>query len=214
MKSMWIKKYTKLKYLETILRRHKLHLGDPKSWDDKNDAFSLEQYRLARSLAVLKVTCLTTASDRYHFWKEFGSKEDGVCLWFDRKQFINGISSAKNTACGYVKYLTPTQLVQINSLNDLRFAKRAQFYDEQEYRIVYEGGNRGSEKSEYGFSFPISSLKRIYLNGWLSIESVHCWKKRIEEYSNSFGHDISVKQNRATNSPAWKCAVQELISRF
>lgn len=202
-KTVWLKKYTELEYLESILRNRHLHLGDPKTWPDKNDSKLVEMYSKKFNVPDIRGTCLTEAPDRFHFWSIFGKCEEGVCLWFEKNSLLQDIEKDKSLTSRPVKYCTIAQMRDLDA-DSVPFAKRAQYSDEREFHIIRkrlepEGPNDQSDK----FEFSISSLKGIYLNSWLGSGEVESWTERIKEYLDNDFAGVCVKQNKIINSDEW-----------
>jgi len=135
---------------------------------------------------------MTTAPDRFHFWKIFGAEIEGVCLWFDRKEFQDKIDQDKSKDSSLksdeVIYKTVSDLDNCKVLSKLPFSKRDQYGDEQEYRIFREF-ECADPTNEANYEFNPKSLKRIYFNSWLgndSYEALRC--KTIEKLKPNYGH--------------------------
>lgn len=163
-KCMWLKKYTKLEYLNSILGECALHLGDPTTWDDKNDAFAFSQYSKAKGHAGVRATCLTASSDRFHFWHIFGAREEGVCLWFDRKLLMDSFENEAHLTVQAVNYCRECEL-EGKKVDELPFLKRMQYSDEREWRVVRYASESGRVPSSR-LEFPPNALRKIYLNAW------------------------------------------------
>jgi hypothetical protein len=174
----WLKKYTKLKYLEEILRSSHLHLGDPSEWPDKNDSEGIRLFSGGNGGFKILSTCLTEAADRFHFWHVFGEQEKGVCLWFDKDLLVRDIGKDNSLIANDVQYRTPEKLALL-SFDQIPFAKREQYRDESEFRVlrVKQSPDTPVEK----FAFSQDSLRRIYLNPWLSSQQVESAKAWISE---------------------------------
>ncbi len=63
-KRKWLKKYMSFEHLEGTLKRAELHMGDPKSWCDKNDAAVVEKYRLHKTATEIRVTWQISSASR------------------------------------------------------------------------------------------------------------------------------------------------------
>lgn len=200
----WLKKYTKLDYLEGILRNRHLHLGNPSDWDDKNDSEGIRLFSAGHSDFKVLSTCLTEAADRFHFWHVFGEREKGVCLWFDKERLIHDIQTDSSLIADSVLYRTPKEVAQL-SANQIPFAKREQYRDESEFRVlrVQKASNTPIDK----FLFSQDSLRRIYLNPWLSNNEADLAKAWITDtLEDEFGH-VEVLQNRTLGSKRWLDAI-------
>ena len=209
-----LKKYMKLEHLKDTLENKRLFLGDPNSWEDKNDAKLMELFKEARGYAAIRVTCLTASADRYHFWDIFGEKERGVCLWFDRVQLLDDISHDPNLCAGEVQYYMPESL-ETKTVDHLPFAKRAQYADEREFRVLrcYQKG----EEVKGALRFRPSSLKGVYLNPWLSQNGgeFDMWKEQIRKWIESagYGQEIEILQNKTIYYPKWIEAAKKIAGR-
>jgi hypothetical protein len=196
----WLKKYTKLEFLEKTLEKRCLHLGDPATWPDKNDGELIKIYSETSGFQKTRSACLTMAPDRYHFWALFGEQHKGVCLWFDRRKLVADIVNDKSLISGRIRYLRPQQLSCIK-LNELPFAKRVQYHDEQEFRILRDF--RATERDSDGFHFSSSSLVRIYLNPWLKGEDQKRIRAQTEEIVQKFCPHVSVHQSKMLEYDRW-----------
>lgn len=205
----WLKKYMTLEYLEKTLIRQELFLGDPQSWPDKNDSKVLDVYKSQMALKAVRATCMSMAPDRYHFWKLFGDSENGVCLWFDRKSLERDMEGDTSLRWKKVSYYTPSKLKEKCKLSELPFAKRAQYADEKEYRVLREYAET-DKKLGYGITFQPASLKRIYLNSWLSRNTYKHLKRKIAYTSPSIYSHLKIKQNRVLDYKVWIDAAAEV----
>ena len=212
----WLKKYMqhKHKYLENTLKRNELFLGDPDDWSDKNDSTLIDLYKCKKGFKEIRATCLTSAPDRYHFWEIFGGKKEGVCLWFDKKEFIKGIKNDKTLLYKKIKYRKPKDLTQEGTVEDLPFYKRKQYKDESEFRVlrcINKDETRPPTRLEY-FSFAPKSLRRIYINSWLDKGEYESWKKEINTcLSGDLAH-VKIFRSRVTEYREWTNAAQVICT--
>lgn len=200
----WLKKYTKLEYLEDILNQRQLHLASPDSWPDKNDSEAFNIYASTKNINNIKCLCLTGSPDRYHFWHIFGEQEKGVCLWFCRKSLEADIERDKSLTKGDVTYLIPENANSL-SIDEIPFAKRKQYCDEREYRIIRVSKSETAPDDKFRFS--IASLKRIYLNPWLSTFCVNREKAHISKIFGTSKIHIKIRQNKSLESRKWITAL-------
>src|SRR6185437_17104819 len=87
----YLRRYTQLPALLYMLSEKKLTLLDPNSWDDKNDSYFLEQYKLKRKLKTVLALCFSMAQETYHHWSVFADGSAGVCIQFKRYGLLNAI---------------------------------------------------------------------------------------------------------------------------
>lgn len=208
-KSQWLKKYTKLEYLQLILKTRHLHLGNPKCWPDKNDSKLIQLYSAASGAFAMRATCLTAAADRFHFWAIFGECEKGVCLWFDKMSLLGDIGNDQSLVAEKAQYRSPDGLRKLER-RLVPFAKREQYKDECEFRIlrVKPAQHVAADK----FEFSASSLKRIYLNPWLSRDAVEQEKAKISKLLGSDFRHVKVFQNRTLRQKSWIEAAKDALS--
>lgn len=208
----WIKKYMKFEYLEDTLRNARIHmsipLDSPNTWDDKNETYPLKAYCKSKSVDErdFRIACFTVGPDRYHMWDIYGGKRSGVCLWFNFESFSTGVETLNDDVRkGMVGYYTPNRLVKNCGPENLPFAKREQYRDEREYRII-STKNKNKE-----FNYPRASLKRIYVNSWLDSGKCNEWKSRINNWLDSNDYsDVEVWRSRITNSGDWEKSVKKV----
>lgn len=208
-KTNWLKKYTTLEHLEKILKDKQLHLGNPGvDWDDKNDSECIQRYSKWRDGFKVRATCLTNAQDRFHFWHIFGKREKGVCLWFKRESLLRDIEKDPSLVSGVVEYPNRKGLSQIKP-DQLPFTKREQYADECEFRVLRVEAVQHINDDKFVFS--AQSLKRIYLNPWLTKAEVKREKLKILNVIERDFPDIRPQQNRSLRKNSWINAVSECI---
>lgn len=200
--SSWLKKYTTLEHLEKTIRNRELHLGDPSKWSDKNDSECIRLYSNWCGDFKMLATCLTNAPDRFHFWHIFGERERGVCLWFEQDRLCKDIEKDSTLVFRKVKYPPPADLTKTNPC-DLPFTKREQYADECEHRVLRKAAIH-SGKSNDKFGFSAQSLRRIYLNPWLSLTEYETEKAKVSKLLCQYGlSHVCIKRNRLLEKKAW-----------
>jgi len=198
-----VKKYTEYKYLEEMLAKSSLYLGDPKSWPDCNDSYAIELSGWTNP----GVACLTRSPDRYHFWTVFGKSESGICLWFNFKALNKDLESLADVK-GDVSYPSLAKLSRaIKGRTGPAFIKRQQYKDEREFRVVRMNV---TEKCDRWVAFRKTSLKRIYLSSWLPASCYDRKRKEVEFCLRKYGFkNVEVKQNRVKDYEKWKKALKD-----
>lgn len=207
--SKWLKKYMKIEFLESTLKKQALFLGDPSKWIDLNDAAVLNAYKNRKNLSAIRATCLTRAQDRYHFWAIFGEEKKGVCLWFSADKFIEDVRQDRTLQANDVGYYTLPELKSVCDPCHLPFAKRKQYEDEREYRVVreYAFGMSGEVK---GVKFRPESLARIYLNSWLNDDEFKKEKSSIERLLTGPYEHVRLHQNKVRDYSPWIHIVNDI----
>lgn len=161
-----LRRYTQLPALFYMLSEKKLTLLNPSSWDDKNDSYFLEQYKVKRKLKTILALCFSTAQETYHHWSVFADGSAGVCVQFKRTEILAAIEGRDGVRYRDVSYL-PLKATKGRKLKakDLPFTKRYPFQDECEWRVIYESA---TEKREaHDVPIPLSSIARVTLSPWL-----------------------------------------------
>jgi hypothetical protein len=71
MSSDYLRRYTDLTALIYFLRKRKLTLLDPSSWDDSKDSYYLTLCKEKQKLRSVLALCFTETDERYHCWRIF-----------------------------------------------------------------------------------------------------------------------------------------------
>jgi len=161
----FLRRYTELPYLIDYLSTGEIYLPSPKSWDDRNDSFYLEQYAKIKGLNDTYALCLTDAYETYHHWKVFSSGPSGVCIVFDREKFLKAIQQVPDLKAEPVEYKTIKEMRgrEIET-KILPFLKRYPFRDEEEFRLF--AAPITQQRSGYRVSIPLSTISNISLSPW------------------------------------------------
>jgi Protein of unknown function (DUF2971) len=206
--SPWLKKYTKMSFLHPIILGEELHLADPATWEDKNDIAVLKLYAERRNFQSVRVTCLNQGTDKYHFWSIYGDKERGICLWFDRKSLLKDIKNDSSLISGSISYRAESETSAI-LVDQVAFQKRKQYEHEREFRII-----RRFEMNEpitNGLKFSPLTLRKIFLNPWLSNGESSFYKDIFGQMlPKSFSH-VQILQNRSLDKSLWVSKVTRAI---
>lgn len=211
--SKWLKKYTKACFLEDMLQSKTIFLGNPDDWADKNDSTLINIYKKKMRLHNIRATCLTMAADRYHFWEVFGEKEKGVCLWFDMNQLKEDILKDTNLISKPIIYLLPEKLEKCGEFKNLPFYKREQYRDEKEFRVLRKFQNKDDASNKCGFEFNPRSLKKIYLNSWLSPKEYKWQYNFIKSLLVDNLSHVDLQQNKVHDYKEWIYAAQNVTDR-
>lgn len=160
-----LNRYTTLPVLLDVLTKRSLTLLSPSTWEDRNDAYFLEQYKEKKALCSLLALCFSTADQTFHHWKVFSQGIGGVCIEFDREMLIEGIPK-RSFLHRNVIYRKLADLERRSPLVDeLPFIKRIPYSDEREFRIIYQSKTKDVDTIE--ISLTKKSIKRITLSPWL-----------------------------------------------
>jgi hypothetical protein len=78
-KNDFLNRYTTLPVLLDMLYHKRLVLCNPATWEDRNDAFFIEQYRLRKKLPTTLALCFAGKAETFHHWKVFAGGPSGGC---------------------------------------------------------------------------------------------------------------------------------------
>lgn len=203
-----LRRYTQLPALLYLLSEKKLTLLDPRSWDDKNDSYFLDQYKVKRKLKTVLALCFSTAQETYHHWSVFADGSAGVCIQFLREELLAAVDSHDGIRHREVTYL-PLKATKGKRLKvrNLPFTKRYPFQDESEWRIIYQ--SEKDEKATHDIPIPLSSIARITLSPWLAEALKDHVKKTIWRIKDCAMLEIA--RSTLISNERWKKMGEEAI---
>lgn len=166
----FLNRYTTLPILLDILTNSHISLLSPETWEDRNDAYFLEQYRKKSKLSTVLAVCFSTCRETFHHWKVFSSGNAGVCIEFNGRKLLQSFPASGGFLRDFVEYhLIKDFKSKRPELNRWPFLKRKPFKDESEYRIIYE--SRDETLRAKPVEIDLASVRKITLSPWLN-ESV------------------------------------------
>ena len=166
MAEVYYRRYTELPSLIHLLAHRELTLLDPRSWEDKNDAYFLQQYREKRGLKSVLALCFTQSGETYHHWRVFAPGSAGVCIRFHAAALEPSIRAVPGLKCNAVEYLTLTALRKSPvAATKLPFLKRAAFQPENEVRLLWE--SRAEARATLPVPIDLAAISRVTLSPWL-----------------------------------------------
>uniref|UniRef100_I2PWW8 DUF2971 domain-containing protein n=1 Tax=Desulfovibrio sp. U5L TaxID=596152 RepID=I2PWW8_9BACT len=196
-----IKRYTELSYMLHMLTSKKIRLLDPRFWDDKNDFYFMSRYKSLKKIQSILALCFTEGQERYHHWKVFSGTASGVRIDFNKGNIISTIKSIAGIRYGNVCYEKLNKLEACPpNIKDIPFIKRHAYYDEKEFRIIYEDDI--DEIYFYDIDFKIQDIENITLNPWISKDCVESIRKLVHKIDGC--SKIKVKSSYIINSERWK----------
>jgi hypothetical protein len=150
-----------------MLRTRTITLLDPGTWDDKNDAFFMAQYKRQKDLKALLALCFADCPETYHHWRVFSHGADGVRVEFDKALLLKAFKGDDHVIHGDMRYKLIKELQRPGSFSvgDLPFLKRRPFKDEREFRIIYAHPRRVSFTKDY--KFDLAAVRAITLSPWI-----------------------------------------------
>jgi len=161
-----LRRYTNLAATIHMLRSREITLLSPGTWDDRNDAYFMAEYKRRKNLKSLFALCFANCAETYHHWRVFSHGSDGVRIEFDKRILIKSFSD-EHIIARDVCYKKLDELKEGTRfpVDDLPFLKRQGFRDEAEFRIIYQ--NESRVLSSKSFEIDIASIRRITLSPWI-----------------------------------------------
>ena len=198
-----LRRYTSLASLLALLQDKKLTLLSPALWEDRNDAFTMSQYKARKNLKTLLALCFSESDETYHHWRVFTHGADGVCIHFKREDLLKALSTGQNLSAGKVTYRKITDLPRFKpKLEQLPFLKRQPFGDECEFRLIYE--DLVQETETKAFPIPLRVIGRVTLNPWLPRPLASAVKSAIKSIPGCSA--LKVYQTTLLENETWKKA--------
>jgi hypothetical protein len=196
-----LRRYTTLPFLLDILYEKRLPLLDPSSWDDKNDAYFMAQYKEKKKLRSVLAICFADSTETYHHWKIYAGNSSGACIVFHQRKLLSRLKSENKFKVGAVQYPYIDSLERdVPPIDDLPFIKRRPFVDEHEHRVIYEDSDKKVPVTY--ISITSSDIERIIINPWVNksvFESVKAVIKSIEGFRST-----TVFQSTILENEKWK----------
>ncbi|MDF0729310.1 hypothetical protein P0Y43_01045 [Pseudomonas entomophila] len=162
----FLRRYTELPFLIDYLQTRELVLLDPATWDDRNDAYYIEQYARLKGYQRTYALCLAEASETYHHWRVFSHGSSGVCVEFHQERLLAAVLKVEGLRAEKVRYGKMADLsARAPQQDELPFIKRHAFGDEKEFRLFHCSVEAGPPVMRV--SVPLNCISRITLSPWL-----------------------------------------------
>lgn len=175
-----LRRYTNLASALHILRNRSLTLLSPETWDDRNDAFFMSEYKRLKEIKTVLAICLADREETYHHWQVFSRGADGVCIEFYRDELMAAFDRASGVTHRNVTYELVSNAKSMHGVDMevLPFTKRWPYGDELEYRAVFISTDE--ELQAYQVPVKLSAIKCITLSPWLAPGLVDAVKDTIK----------------------------------
>lgn len=162
------RRYTNLAAAIHLLQTKCITLLNPATWDDKNDAYFMAEYKRILGLDTVLALCFAETDETYHHWRVFSHGSDGVCIEFDKAMLLKSFENSPSIKQGNVDYKLVKALAQRSAIDveKLPFLKRKPYAPECEYRVVYIDNDKSLEFKD--FPINVASIRRITLSPWMS----------------------------------------------
>lgn len=172
-----LRRYTNLSSTLHLLQNRSLTLLNPSSWDDRNDAFFVAEYKRCVGAMSVLALCFAEARETYHHWRVFSSGSDGVCLEFDKSALEKSFDKNPRLIYRSMRYKKISQVTGIEE-SDLPFVKRSPYSDEREFRVLYVDSH--AIKDFMSVPIPRKSILRITLSPWMPIPLATAVKQSLK----------------------------------
>jgi len=139
-----LNRFTTLPALLDLLRRRKLVLRDPSTWEDKNDAKIILEYKRRKKIPKLFAVCFCMGDETVHHWKTYADGISGCCIEFNKYKLLECFCNLPEVRYEKVIYKKIDE-VENNTImiDNMPFIKRRPYRFEKEFRILWEGKTRG-----------------------------------------------------------------------
>jgi hypothetical protein len=183
-----------------MLRNRKITLLNPANWDDSNDSYYLRLYKNNKNLGSVLALCFTEAVETYHHWRVYSSGNSGVCICFNKEQFLDQIGKKTSIRSNPVEYKTISRASTANpAIDDLPFLKRYGFLDEKEFRLVYDSKKAIKARD---FSIGLNCIDRIIINPWLNKPLFIVLRDTLRSLPDC--EKLNIRQSSLVNNREWK----------
>jgi hypothetical protein len=196
-----LRRYTSLPGLMHVLQESQITLLSPSTWDDKNDAHFMNEYKRRKKLKTVLAACFTQADETYHHWKVFTHASEGVCIIFDGVKLLNSLKEYPNLISSKMTYsLIADAERKRPSADHLPFLKRKPYGDEKEFRLVYY--NKTVAIESMSFDISLNCIKRINLSPWMPKSLVQAVKSTLLNIPGCA--DLEIYRTTLLESERWK----------
>lgn len=198
-------RYTNLSAAIDLLRKKRIRLLDPTSWDDKNDIFSIRTYKERKNAKTVLALCFAEGTEKYHYWKAFSNGPDGVCILFEKEKLLSAFRGDDKIEHRRVKYVPMREIEKSPpDVSDLPFLKRYPYRAEREYRVIYTDTGELIEPKDYPID-DLSCVKQIRLSPWMPSPLVDSVRKTLKDIPGC--ERLKIRRSTVVDSERWKSAV-------
>jgi hypothetical protein len=196
------RRYTNLAATIHLLRAKRITLLNPATWDDRNDAYFMAEYKRHINANTVLALCFAEQHETYHHWRVFSHGPDGVCIEFNKEKLLTAFTGDPNIRSGPVTY---RQIKDIRdpvpvAIDDLPFLKRFPYQDEREFRVVYTDAVRTAEFKD--FPIELSWIRRVTLSPWISKQLAASVKASLRELPGC--SRLKIARSTLVENEEWK----------
>jgi hypothetical protein len=198
-------RYTSLPVLLHTLQSRQITLLSPETWEDRNDAYYLDQYRQKKNLGSVLAVCFAQGGERFHFWRIFSSGSSGVCLEFDKACLLkcfDGVPGFRHQSVDY-PYIQDLEKDKPD-IASLPFLKRYAFKDEKEYRIIFENATKNLR--ETSVPIDLGCIRSIIFSPWLPSKIEKSVMEVVRSIDGCAG--LKLRASRLLENARWRAAIK------
>ena len=200
-KQEYLRRYTNIPSLIDILKNKKITLLDPITWDDRNDSYFIEQYKIKSKLKAVLCLCFTGRGETYHHWKVFSEGPSGICIVFNKKKLLKNIRHSNGFEYETIKYMTLNKLKANNiTIPNMPFVKRQPYKDEKEFRIIYKD-KKNSIRYKH-VDIDLNCIDKVILSPWVPDALIDPLRKTIKSFNKE--HRVRVWKSTLISNENWK----------
>jgi len=197
-----LRRYTNLASFIHMAKTNSITLLNPATWDDRNDAYFMAEYKRLLAAETVLALCFTSRAETYHHWHVFSHGSDGVCIEFVREKLLWTFEDEANIRKGRVNYRKMLDMTSRKSIDaeELAFLKRHPYLDEGEYRIVYV--DREQAMPSKSFDIDKDCIHRVVLSPWMPKPVAQVVRQAIRELPGC--ENLSISISTLVDNEAWK----------
>lgn len=197
-----LRRFTNLTSLIHILQTQKITLLNPASWDDKNDAHFMAEYKRKIGAQTVLALCFTESKERFHHWKVFASGPDGVAVDIHRTSLVKKLRKVKGVEFRQVDYKLVDELKNLSGISaqELPFIKREPYTHEMEHRAVYV--SKIDVKDSLDIEIDLSWIKRITLSPWMPISQKESVVETLRGIQGC--HKMTIVRSSLIENSTWR----------
>jgi hypothetical protein len=197
-------RYTTLPILLDVLHEKHITLLSPETWDDRNDAHYLEQYRKTNKLGSVLAVCFAAGGEKFHYWRVFSSGASGVRIEFDKERLLRSFAGLDGFRHQFVSYRLRVDVEKKKpETSSWPFLKRSAFRDEQEYRIIFE--TETEDLRAKSVPIDLASIRSLTLSPWLPSAVAPAVRRAIGGLDGC--SNIKVRDSSLLENARWRAAI-------
>ena len=203
-RSLHLQRYTNLPSAFHVLQEKCLTLLNPNNWDDRNDAYYIEEFRRRNDAKSVLALCFTESTRTYHHWRVFAAGSDGVCIEFNKTKLLKTVKAESGFIYRSIEYRTIKSAEKFHiRADDWPFVKRYPYKSEKEFRILFV--DRNEKKETHRLDISLGCINRITLNPWMSNSLSDCVKSTLKGIKGC--DKIPVYRSTIIDNERWKRVV-------